>query len=287
METGAADMPSVNRIIRRRDLVLAVLGLSIFFWWASQHPSTDRDWMPNLAVMPYTEFRDSLVLIHNVRNTTYATATDYTPAYDDRDYDLRRLESVWFIVEPFSRWGGAAHTFLSFGFEGPEYVTISVEARKERDEHYQFLKGLIRQYELMYVVADERDAIGLRANYREDDVFLYPIKAPRDRVRELFVAMLERANRLREEPEFYNTLTQNCTNTIVQHVNTLVPGRVPFSYKVLLPGYSDEVAYELGLIDTDLPYERIRERYRINEPAARYAGRPDFSIRIREGLLRE
>lgn len=276
-------MSSAKRVLRPRYVVLAVLAVLIA-WWASLRPSNDRDWMPNLAFMPYAEFHDSLVLIHDVRNTVYTTATDYTPVHDDRTYDLRRLESVWFIVEPFSNWGGAAHTFLSFGFQGPEYVTISVEARKERGETYHFLKGLLRQYELMYVVADERDAIGLRANHRGDDVYLYPIQAPPQRARELFIAMLERANRLREQPEFYNTLLQNCTNTIVQHVNTLVPGQIPFSYKVLLPGYSDEVAYELGLIDTDLSYERIREHHRINEVAARYADDPDFSIRIREQL---
>lgn len=274
-------MSSAKRLLGLRYLVLAVIGVLIL-WWATRRPSNDRDWMPNLAMMPYAEFRDSVVLVHNVRNTTYRSTTDYTPVYDDRSYDLRRLESVWFIVEPFSNWGGAAHTFLSFGFQGPEYVTISVEARKERGETYHFLKGLVRQYELMYVVADERDAIGLRANRRGDDVYLYPIKAPPERARALFVAMLERANRLRDQPEFYNTLLQNCTNTIVQHVNTLVPGQIPFSHKVLLPGYSDEVAYELGLIDTDLSYERIRQHHRINELAARFADSPDFSIRIRE-----
>jgi hypothetical protein len=136
----------------------------------------------------------------------------------------------------------------------------------------------------MYVVADEHDAIGLRANHRQDDVYLYPVTATPDRVRALFRAMLETANELAEEPRFYNTLTNTCTTNIVHHVNELIPGRVPWSPRVLLPGYSDRLAYDLGLIDTDLPFEQIRDHFRINEEAARWADRPEFSVGIRSRL---
>lgn len=268
---------------RRRRLAYSLLALAAvpLVWWLLQRPSNDRDWMPNMAVLPYAEIGDSLVRIHNVRHTHYTSTTRYTPRYDDRSYDLTRLDAVWFVVEPFSTWRGVAHTFLTFGFGGEDFVSISVEARKERGEAYQFLKGLFRQYELMYVVADERDAIGFRANVRGDDVFLYPIRASAPRIRELFVGMLARANALREKPEFYNTLAANCTNAIVRHVNTLAPERIPFSYKVLLPGYAGELAYDLGLIDTDLDFEAARRRFRINDLAARFADRGDFSQGIR------
>jgi hypothetical protein len=265
-------------------LTLAAVLAVLFVAWLRQHPSNDRNWQPNEAVMPSAEFHDHVVEVRNVRHTAYRTPEDYTPAYHDRTVDLDRLVRVWFVVEPFSRWGGAAHTFLSFEFEGPEFLSVSVEARKEKSETYHFLKGLFRRYELLYVVADERDAIGLRANVRRDDVFLYPIRAPVPEVRALFVEMLERANALRVRPEFYNTLTSNCTSNIVQHVNRLVPGRVPFSFKWMLPGYSDRLAYDLGLIDTGLPFEAIRMRYRINQRAERAGDSPGFSVRIREGL---
>jgi hypothetical protein len=135
----------------------------------------------------------------------------------------------------------------------------------------------------MYVVGDERDLIELRTNYRRDPVYLYPVRAPRKRLEQMFVGMLRRANRLREKPEFYNTLTNTCTTNIVRHVNELVPGRVPWSYKVLLPGYSDELAYSLGLIDTDLPFPEAKRHFRINDDALRAGGREDFSRRIRQG----
>lgn len=270
---------------RRRWTLSIFAGLALL--WAGfvllTRPSNDRDWSPNEGVLPYAEFSGDQVLVHNVRNTVYRTADDFTPVYEDRRYDLRRLQRVWFGVVPFSGWRGVAHTFLSFEFAAgprPEFVVISVEARKERGETYQFLKGLFRQYELFYVVADEHDAIRLRTNYRGDAVYLYPITSTPERTRALFTAMLDRANRLREQPVFYNTLTRNCTNTIAQHVNSLVPGRVPFSYKVIFPGYSDRLAYDLGLIATDLPYDSIRARFLITE-RARAATDTGFSREIR------
>ncbi len=272
-------MPGTKRYL----LFLFPLALTVSaLVWGTADPSNQRDWAANLAVLPYAEFEGDLVRVHNVRNTSYETASSYTPAYYDRTFDLGRLETVWFLVEPLSKRGAVAHTFVSFGFEGPEYVAISVEARKEKGESYDFLRGLFRQYELMYLVADERDVIRLRTSYRRDDVYLYPIKTSRESMRELFVAMLSRANELRERPEFYNTLTSNCTSNIIGHVNRLSPRRIPFSLKGLLPGYSGRLAYGLGLIDTDLPFEGARTRFKINERAIKYAQSPDFSIRIRE-----
>ena len=265
---------------KKRYIALGILGVAILLWFLPQ-PSNDRVWVANQAVLPSAEFDDNLVHVRNIRNTTYRSTTDYTPAYYDKTFDLDKLTSVWYIVEPFSNWKGAAHTFLSFGFDDDEYLAISVEIRKEEGEGFSAFKGLFKQYEVIYVIADERDVITVRTNHRRDDVFLYPIKTTREKIRDMFVAMLERANRLRAEPEFYNTLTNTCTTNIVNHVNALSPNRVPFSYKILLPGYSDQLAYDLGLIDTDLPFEAARERFRINDRAERYADSADFSVRIR------
>ena len=148
-------------------------------------------------------------------------------------------------------------------------------------ETYSALRGLFREYELMYLVGDERDLVKLRANYRHDPVYLYPVRTTPERARRMFLQMLARANELRRDPEFYNTVTNNCTTNIVRHVNTIVPGRVPLSLATVLPGYSDQLAYRIGLIDTTLPLDAARERFRINERAARFADDPAFSDRIR------
>jgi hypothetical protein len=263
-------------------LTAGVLAFSVF----GPRPSNDRDWTLDQARLPWVEFQGRQVDVHNVRYARYRSASDYDVAWEDRSYDLDRLRSAWFVVEPFASqdWEGPAHTLMSFGFEGDDYLAVSVEIRKEKGEEFSPWKGLLRQYEVTYVVGDERDLIQLRTNYRRDPVYLYPVRAPRERIEQMLVSMLRRANHLRENPEHYNTLTNTCTTNIVRHVNELVPGRVPWSYKLLLPGYSDELAYELGLIDTELPFAEAKRHFRIDDDALRSAGRDDFSQAIRQGL---
>ncbi|HEX7155035.1 MAG TPA: DUF4105 domain-containing protein [Thermoanaerobaculia bacterium] len=260
--------------------VLAALIAGVLLLQLLVRPSNDRQWTVDNARIPRAEFNGPLVTVRNVRNFSYASTTQFTPAWDDRTYDLRKLDSVWFLVEPFGEWDGPAHTFVSFGF-GDEFVGISVEIRKEQGESFSPWRGLVRQYELAYVVGDERDLVKLRSNYRKDDVYLYPVRTTPERMRKMFVDMLTRANAVAEKPEFYNTLTNTCTTNIVRHANQVVPERVPWSTAILLPGKSDRFAYELGLIDTDVPPEELRKKYRINDLAARYADDPQFSLRIR------
>ncbi|HEY0908331.1 MAG TPA: DUF4105 domain-containing protein [Candidatus Paceibacterota bacterium] len=245
-------------------------------------PRTDRDWNLDQAVEPKISIDGDKVMIKDIRNFTYRTTTDYTPGYYDKTFDLNRIATVDFMVEPFSTNPGAAHTLLTFGFDDGNHVAVSVEIRKEKGESFSPVKGLLRQYELSYVIADERDVIKLRSNYRHDQVFLYPIKASKEQVKSLFLDMLARADKLQREPEFYNTLTSTCTTNIVSHVNKLVPDRIPFDMRVLLPGYSDRYAYELGLIDTDLSFEAARATFNINARAEKFADSTDFSERIRE-----
>jgi hypothetical protein len=188
---------------------------------------------------------------------------------------------VWFVVEPFSGFKGPAHTFVTFGFDDGQYVAISVEIRKEVGESFSPWRGATRGYELTYVVGDERDLIGLRANFRHDSVYLYRTTATRPKARQLFVSMLERADKLAAEPEFYNTLTSTCTTNIVRHVNEISPKRVPFSFKTLLPAYADQLAYQVGLLDTTVAFDTLRARAKINARAAAYADSAGFSRLIR------
>ena len=186
------------------------------------------------------------------------------------------------MVERLATWTGPAHTLVSFGFKDGSYIAISVEIRKEVGEVYSPIKGMLREFELMYVIGDESDLIRLRTNFRKDTVYLYPIKASKDQMKRMFVSMLKRTKKLSEEPEFYNTITNSCTTNIVDHINELVPGRIPFSYKVLLPGYSDKLAYDLGLIDTELAFEDVREKFKITKQALKYKEPGNFSKFIRE-----
>jgi len=257
--------------------VVAVFGVARFLI----RPSNERKWALDQAVLPVAELdKLPLVTIRNIRNFAYESESRYTPAYYDKTFDLRKLDSAWFFVEPFGK-GGAAHTFVSFGFEDRDFVAISVEIRKEVGESFSPLKGLLRQYEVMYVVGDERDLVKLRTNFRKDPVHLYRIQTTPERVQATFLSMLRRANQLREHPEFYNTATNTCTTNLVRHVNEITPERIPFSPAVLLPAHSDRLAYDLGLIDRTLPFADTRRRALINAAAAKYAEDPEFSLRIR------
>ncbi|MBV9108364.1 MAG: DUF4105 domain-containing protein [Gemmatimonadetes bacterium] len=264
----------------------AILFVPFAAWWMLQRPSNDRDWTADNARTATAEFRGDSVFVHNLRDADYVTTDRYTVHWEDRAYDLRGVKRAWFLVEPFSRdWRGPAHTLASFEFDDGRFLAVSAEIRKEKGESFSPWKGLLRQFEMTYVVADERDVVRLRTNFRRDPVYLYPIRADRRKVRAMLVDMLTRANELAAHPEFYNTLTNTCTTAIVGHVNQVSPHRVPLSWKVLFPGYSDKLAYDLGLIDTNLPFEQAREHFHVNAAAMRWGDSPDFSRRIREGLV--
>lgn len=262
-------------------MVLAVLIFTRFPWWVEAR--NDRDWNADQAILPEISRSGDLVTIKNIRNFSYQTDTTFTPAYYDATYNITELQTVDFIVEPFAGVQGAAHTFVTFGFADGRHLAISVEIRKEKGEHFSPWKGMLRQYEIMYVIADERDVIKLRSNYRHDQVFLYPIKTTPEKAQALFESMLARAQKTAVEPEFYHTILSNCTTNIADHVNAISPARIPWTWTQLLPADADKTIYDLGLINTDLPFEQARDRFNINERAAKYADAPDFSQKIRQG----
>jgi len=273
----------IKKITKYGVIALCIITLGYGVLILVVRPSLSRNWNPDQILLSESTFNGSEVTIKNIRNNKYRTTTDYDVRYYDKTFDLDKLESVWFMVEPFSGHGfGAAHTLISFGFSDGEYVSISVEIRKEKGESFSAVKGLFRQYEIVYVVADEQDVIKLRSNFRKDTVYLYPVNTIKENMRELFVSMLKKANKLAKEPEFYNTLTNTCTTNIVTHVNEIAPNRIPLSFKVLMPAYSDELAQKVGLIDSSVSIEELRAKYQINEKAEKYANDPSWSSKIRE-----
>lgn len=260
-------------------LLIIITCIGVHF---STHASNDRDWNTDQDTLPYAEIHGSQISIHNIRNFTYTSATEYTPGYYNKTFDLNNIKKVWYVVEPFSGIPGSAHTFLSFEFEDNQFVSISVEIRKEKGESFHPIKGLFNQYELMYVIADEQDVIKLRSNYRNDLVYVYPINTPKEKVQKLFLDMINRTNTLKDHPEFYNTAVNTCTTNIVKHIDKIREDKIsPLGLDILFPANSDKLAYELGLLDTNLSFEDARKRFFINDRAHRYANDPDFSIKIR------
>lgn len=276
------NMTFKNLSLKKKLLVIVSAALILFvIFFFSRTPSNNRDWAVDQSILPYAVFNDNTVDIFNIRNFTYQSDTSYEPGYYDHTYNLDELQSVDYIVEPFGN-PGAAHTMLSFGFKNGDYLSISVEIRKEKGESFSPFKGIIRDYEIMYVIADEKDAVKLRSNYRKDKVYVYPVETTPEKMRELFVDMLNRANGLVDTPEFYNTLTNTCTTNIAKHINNISENRVPRDLRLLLPENSDALAYELGLIDNSIPLEELREKHLINDRAMEHADSPNFSEMIRK-----
>ena len=272
---------------RRRTLLgFLVVFAAVVTWWLWLPASNDREWLPEVAVTPWASRDGDLVTIHGVRNFDYRTETDFTPRWDDRTYDLRALDSADLIAV---YWAGKAiaHIMLSFGFGGRDYLAVSIETRKAQGQSYSTIAGFFKQYELVYIAADERDVIRVRTTYRQpqEDVYVYPLHVPLRNIRRIFLDYVRAMNEMHEYPRFYNTLTTNCTTTIAthSHVNRGAP---PMSWKILLSGYVPQYAYDLGKLDRTLPFAELERRVWVNERAHAADRDPAFSQRIREVALR-
>lgn len=248
-------------------------------------PSQNRDWEPLYSVLPKAEFQGSQVTVRNVRYCKYMDADTYVPDWYDKTFNVNNIRAVDFVLMPFPKNPALAHTQISFEIDSPgqprDYLVVSAEVRKEKGETYGPVKGSTRQFELTYVVADERDSIQSQTNFKDRDVYLYRSTATPDQAQRLFMDVMSRVNGLAARPEFYDTLANNCTTNIIEHINRIQPQRVTYDYRVLLPGLSDKLAYDQGLILHRGTFEQTKTLAYVNPKAQSFSGREDFSALIR------
>jgi hypothetical protein len=266
-----------------RGLAVSALPIvAVALWWSSIPPSNTRDWTPDVARTARATFDGSHVTIQNVRNFNYRSENDYDQRWETRTYDLDHIQGVDLFL---SFWGptAIAHTIVSWDFDDGQHLAISIETRKEKGESYSALRGFFRQYELYYVVADERDLVGLRTNYRGEQVYLYRVRATSAQARALLVDYLDEVNSLADRPEWYNALTQNCTTTIRGHTQN-IGAAGSLDWRLLANGLLDELLYERGQIDTSLPLADLKARSNITDKAKAADDSADFSAKIRQGL---
>ena len=259
-------------------------GVVVLAWWFSLQPANGRPWQPDVAVLPTAEIADNRVTVHNVRNCDYRTETDFDVRHYDKTYDLDRLRSVDFFQV---YWGSPllAHTMVSFGFAGGDYLCISIETRKEKGEDYSAIRGFFRQYELTYVIADERDLVRLRTNSRQgEEVYLYRLGLPPERARPILVEYLRQANALAKRPRWYNALTSNCTTNIKLNSDAARRRRSPLDWRILANGRVDALLYDRGAFVSPLPLAQLKERGHINARARAAGDAKDFSRQIRAGV---
>lgn len=251
-------------------------------YWLLIPPSNDRPWRKDVAVLPHTDIKGNLITIHNIRNFDYRTTTNFDVRYYDKTFDLDKLKSEDFLM---SFWAPIpfCHTMVSFVFDGGDYLCVSIETRPEQDETFAPLAACFKQFELIYVAADERDAIRLRTNFRDESVYLYHIQTTRDGMRRFFLRYCERMNDLWARPEWYCTLTRNCT-TDMPRPDGRTYGLLPGSWKVIINGFVDEFLHRRGSLDQRMPLVELRKLGHINTRAQNAGDSPDFSQRIRDGI---
>jgi len=279
---GSFGVLALARAAWRGAVAVALAFGVVLVWWLTIEPRNDRLWQPDVAKLSTAEITGSLLTLHNVRNFEYRSDTDFTPRWETRTYDLTKIQGLDLFI---SYWGprAIAHTILSWQFDGAAPLAISIETRKEQGEEYSAIRGFFRQFELYYVLADERDLIRLRTNFRGEDVYLYRLRTPPARARALLMDYLAKVNKLAKTPDWYNAFTHNCTTTVFLHIRDL---GIPFTWnwKMFLNGYLDERLYEEGIINTSLPFEQLRARSAISQVARTIEHVADFSTVIRAGL---
>jgi Domain of unknown function (DUF4105) len=251
-------------------------------WWLTLKPSNDRAWQADVAQTAWAEINGDEVTLHNVRNCDYRTETDFTPRWETRTVRLSQITGMDVAI---NYWGSPwiSHPIVSFEFTDALPLCFSIETRKIIGETYSALRGLYRQYTLIYIVADERDVIRLRSNYRREDVYLYHTLASPAQARERFREYINTLNALHENARWYNAVTSNCTTSIrTQRAASL---RTPWDWRILFNGKADEMFYQHHAIAMGgLSFSELKQRSLINQRARAADEDPDFSRLIREGL---
>ena len=267
--------------LRKIAIVFGAFAL-VVSWWLTLKPSNDRPWQPDVTETAWAEIKGDEVTVHNVRNCEYRSETDFMPHWETRTVRPSQITGMDVAI---NYWGSPwiAHPIVSFQFSDGLPLCFSIETRKTVGQQYSTLEGFYRRYTLIYVVADERDCIRLRTNYRREDVYLYHTLASPPQARERFREYIKTVNVLHESPRWYNAVTSNCTTNI--RTQRAVKLRAPWDWRILLNGKADEMLYDHHAIATGgLPFAELKQRSLINDRARAADKDPDFSRLIREDL---
>ena len=283
---GAAIVAAPLTLDRRAGAAVAVtLCCAVLAFWLGTRPSTDRDWHPQFERAPHATFDGSRVTVHDVRDFRWADDGTWQPAWYDATYDLDELEGAYLVLTTFSRVVGVGHVMVSFRFAGDRFLVMSVEARRQVGETYDPVGGAFRQYELFYLAADERDAIAVRTQVHGDETWIMPIHAGVPATRAFLVDMLERMNELRDRPAWYNTLTSSCATNLARHYERINDVRLPPDHRVIMPGLSQPLIEQLGMLPPGEDAATARVRYHVNPHAGGLPLDEHFSVALRRWEL--
>ncbi len=244
-------------------ILVGVIYLLMLFLF---QPSHDRDWELGHEALPEIQYfaSNAEVTVKNYRNFNWTGVKSAEVNYEEKTFNLDTITGVDVLISHFDDFEGLAHIFLSFGFAEGERLVVSLETRRETDETFSPLLGILRQFEIIYVVGSEEDVVGVRTGHRDERVYLYPTKASPEQARELFDLLAVKINDIYNNPRMYNTITHNCTNELTRPVEVMSDVRFPLTWKTLMPGYFDEVLYELDLIYSDEQFSSVKAKHLID-----------------------
>lgn len=272
-------------VFRRKKLVYWIVLLicfSIATYYKFEQASNQGDWNINWAVRPSVTFKGDEVNIRNIRDFQYRSETDFTPHYYDKTFHLNDLDSLYYVL---SYWDGnkaVAHSILSFGFKGGNYLCVSVETRLKNGQPQTAIGGLYNQYGLLYILADERDVLRLRTNFRKEEVYMYQVNADKKMIRDIFMAIMHRVDKLNTQPQFYNTVKHNCLTSLLTDLRNARGEEIEFDYRHIFNGYSDELFYEKGaFVNENMPFAKFKEIHHINQYIKNDSDINDYSKEIR------
>lgn len=260
-------------------VVLALVAVSHHVFFVT--PTHDLEWEVDQAVMPEIEIDGSRVTVRNARRFVWRSIDDFTPGYYDAALDADQITGMYYVIAPFSKFGALAHVFMSFSFADGQHISVSVEARRTRGQPFRPIASMFRQHHLIYIIGDERDVVGLRGVSSSHPVQFYPARSTPQRMRDTFLDMMRRADDLERQPEFYHLIASNCMNNLLYHLRYAGVEGLPSQVWLLLTGFSDRVAHDLGFLDTDLPFHEARAKFRIDDRIREHIANEDFSRRIR------
>jgi len=262
--------------------IAILIFLIIFIPVQFKEPSHDRDWQDDLTTLSFVRINGSQVIIHNVRDATYDENGIKELRYSHKKYNLDNLTGLWLILEPFSAFEPAAHAMLTFEFSTGEFLTISIEARKEKGESFSLWSGLKNDLELIYIWATEKDHLTRRALWLDNPLYLYPLSVSKEQTQILFISLLRETNEVYQNPQFYHSLYSTCTSRLANHVNEEFDGAIAwYQLGQWAPGYAVEMVEDLGYLNISEPVSKVKDEYYISDHIKRYHEEDFFSKDIR------
>lgn len=271
----------------RKIIIITLLVIFLIIWFYSIPASLKSNYLEDFSHDSGISIQENIITLTNVRDWRYLDQEILSKNLIDRQINLDSLEKVWFVVEPFGKWDGIAHTFFIFDFTNQDPISFSIEARREIGEEYSPILGMLNQYELGYFWGQETDFLIRRATYLDHDLYMYPLQISNQSAKKLLITLAHETNKINQKPKYYNTLTSNCTNTLANIVNQIEPGIVPWHPARLLTGYADDYLYSLGLIPTDEDFVSITSRHYVTDLVKTHASSDTFSNDFRMALYEQ